>query len=111
MSEIYGLHVKEAWGAWVEINPETAHELGIHDGERVRIEAPGGSVELVARLWPGTPPEIVSISRGQGHTAGGRWVEGFGANPNVLLGGLVDPLSGELAEQSTRVRVVKIKWE
>jgi anaerobic selenocysteine-containing dehydrogenase len=93
----------------VEINPETARELGIRVGDRVRVEAPGGGLELTARLWPGTPPDGVSIPLGQGHEAGGRWAQGRGANPSLLLDGRVDPLSGELAGQSTRVRVTKVK--
>jgi anaerobic selenocysteine-containing dehydrogenase len=108
MQEIYGLHVQEKWDSWVELNPETAHELGIHDGDRVRVESPQGSVELRVRLWPGTPPEVVSIPLGQGHTAGGRWAENRGANPNELVALLTDPLGGELAAQSTRVRVRKV---
>jgi hypothetical protein len=45
---------------------------------------------------------------GQGHTAGGRWAENQGANPNALIAPLTDPLSGELATQSTSVRVRKV---
>jgi anaerobic selenocysteine-containing dehydrogenase len=108
MQEIYGLHVQEKWDSWVELNPETAHELGIHDGDRVRVESNQGSIELRARLWPGTPSEVVSIPLGQGHTAGGRWAENRGANPNELIALLTDPLSGELATQSTRVRVRRV---
>ncbi len=108
LQEIYGLHVQERWDSWVELNPETAHELGIRDGERVRVESVAGSIELRARLWPGTPPDVVSIPLGHGRAAGGRWSEGFGANPNALLAALADPLSGELATQSTRVRIVKL---
>ncbi len=108
LQEIYGLHVQEKWGSWVELNPETAHELSIHDGELVLVESAQGSVELKARLWPGTPPDVISVPLGQGHTAGGRWAEGYGANPNELVVPLTDPLSGELAVQSTRVRVRKV---
>jgi anaerobic selenocysteine-containing dehydrogenase len=108
LQEIYGLHLQERWDNWVELNPETAHELGIEDGERVQVESPYGSVELRARLWVGTPPEVVSMPLGQGHTSGGRWAEGRGVNPQPLTSPLTDPLSGELATQSTRVRVRKV---
>ena len=108
LQEIYGLHVQEKWDNWVELNPETAHELGIHDGDLVQVESAQGSIELKARLWPGTPPEVVSIPLGQGHTTGGRWAENRGANPNELMAPLTDPLSGELATQSTRVRIRKV---
>jgi anaerobic selenocysteine-containing dehydrogenase len=108
LQETYGLHVQEKWDSWVELNPETAHELGIHDGDLVRVESTQGSLELRARLWPGTPPQVASIPLGQGHTAGGRWAENRGANPNELIAPLTDRLSGELATQSTRVRVQKV---
>lgn len=108
LQEIYGLHVQEKWDAWVELNPETAHELGIRDDDLVRVESTQGNVELKARLWPGTPPDVVSIPLGQGHTAGGRWAEHRGANPSELVAPLTDRLSGELAMQSTRVRVHKV---
>jgi anaerobic selenocysteine-containing dehydrogenase len=108
LQEIYGLHVQEKWDNWVELNPETAHELGIHDGDWVLVESPRGGIELRARLWPGTPHEVVSIPLGQGHTAGGQWAENRGANPNELIAPLTDSLSGELATQSTRVRIRKV---
>jgi anaerobic selenocysteine-containing dehydrogenase len=108
LQEIYGLHVQEKWDNWVELNPETAHALGVCDGDLVRVESTQGSIELRARLWPGTPPNVVSIPLGQGHTAGGRWAENRGANPNELIVPLTDPLSGELATQSTRVRIRKV---
>jgi anaerobic selenocysteine-containing dehydrogenase len=108
LQEIYGLHVQEKWSSWVELNPETAHALEIHDGDMVQVESTQGSIKLRARLWPGTPPEAVSIPLGQGHTMGGRWAENRGANPMELIAPLTDPLSGELATQSTRVRVRKV---
>jgi anaerobic selenocysteine-containing dehydrogenase len=74
----------------------------------VRVESTQGGVESRARLWPGTPPDVVAIPLGQGHTVGGRWAENRGANPNELIAPLIDRLSGELATQSTRVRVRRI---
>jgi anaerobic selenocysteine-containing dehydrogenase len=108
LQEIYGLHVQEKWTSWVELDPGGAHALGIDDGDLVRVESTRGSVELKARLWHGTPHDVVSIPLGQGHTAGGRWAEGRGVNPNELVAFLVDSQSGEFAAQSTRVRVRKV---
>ncbi len=108
LQEIYGLHLQERWDSWVELNPETAHELGIEDGERVQVESPYGSVETRARLWVGTPPEVVSMPLGQGHSNGGRWAEGRGVNPQQLTSPSVAALSGEPAPLSVRVRVRKV---
>ncbi len=108
LQEVYGLHVQEKWDSWVEIHPETAHSLGIADGERVRLESPQGSIECKARLWSGTPCDVVSVPLGQGHTSGGRWAENRGVNPNEIIAPLVDSQSGELATQSTRVRIRRV---
>ena len=42
------------WGSWVEINPETAHKLDIHEGDVLTITSPQGSIELPAFLYPGS---------------------------------------------------------
>jgi anaerobic selenocysteine-containing dehydrogenase len=107
LQETYGLHMRAMWENWVELNPDTAHELGIQDGDLVWVESPVGRIQLRARLWPGINPHVVGIPEGQGHTAGGRYVEGYGANPNALLVPEFDELSGELAYRVTRVRVYK----
>ncbi len=42
-----------------QINPETAKELGIEDGDWMWIESPRGRIRQVARLFPGIDPRIV----------------------------------------------------
>ncbi len=69
LHELYGLHVKQMWGNWVEINPETAHELDIKDWGEVWVESPAGKIQLPARLYAGIPPEVVGIPTGLGHRA------------------------------------------
>ena len=107
LQEIYGLHLQEMWDNWVEINPETAQELHIRDGDMVWVESPMGRIRLRARLYAGTRPDVVSIPLGQGHTAYGRWARDRGANPNELLAEEYDHLGGELATLATRVKVYK----
>jgi anaerobic selenocysteine-containing dehydrogenase len=109
LHELYGLHVKQMWGNWVEINPETAHELGIADRDEVWVESPAAKIKLPARLYEGAQPDTVSVPAGLGHTLGGRWAEGIGANPELLVGrGQVDELSGAVARQGVRVQVYKV---
>ncbi|MFH1150003.1 MAG: molybdopterin-dependent oxidoreductase [Actinomycetota bacterium] len=43
----------------VELHPETASDLGIADGDRVLLETPEGSVEMVARLTDGIRRDTV----------------------------------------------------
>ncbi len=107
LQEIAGLHIKEMWGNWVEINPETAQELGIADGDSVWVESPLGRIQAKARLYPGAMPEVVNMPLGQGHTAYGRWAKGRGANPKRVISSEYDYLGGLAAWSSTRVRIYK----
>ena len=105
---IYGLQIKEGWGNWLEINPETAHNLDIHDGELVWVESPEGKIQLKARLFDGAMPDAVNIPLGGGHTAGGRWASAVrGANPAEIVVPQSDPLTGSAAWLGTRVKVYK----
>jgi anaerobic selenocysteine-containing dehydrogenase len=108
--ELYGLHLKERWHSWVEINPETGHHLGIDDGDQVWVESPLGRIQLKARLYEGAMPDVVSIPMGGGHTAGGRWARQVGGgNVADIVVPQTDPLAGSAAWAGTRVRVAKVE--
>jgi anaerobic selenocysteine-containing dehydrogenase len=42
-----------------QINPETAKNLGIEDGDWMWIESPRGRIKQKARLYPGVDPRVV----------------------------------------------------
>ncbi|MBU0492418.1 MAG: molybdopterin-dependent oxidoreductase [Chloroflexi bacterium] len=108
LDELYGLHVKQMWGNWVELNPETAHELGIADRDEVWVESPAGKIKLPARVYAGARSDTVNIPAGLGHTVGGQWAAGIGANPEALVDGkATDELTGVAARQGMRVKVYK----
>ncbi|WP_322510207.1 molybdopterin dinucleotide binding domain-containing protein, partial [Anaerolinea sp.] len=92
------------WNTWVEINPKTAEELGIHNDDIVRLVSSAGQIEAVAYLYPAIRPDTVAIPFGQGHTALGRFAEGRGVNPVVLLQTQTNA-AGDLAVGDTRVRI------
>jgi anaerobic selenocysteine-containing dehydrogenase len=92
------------WNSWIEINPETAKHLGIADDDVVRVESAAGVVDVVAYLYPAIRPDTVAIPFGQGHTALGRWAEGRGVNPIVLVPAAVGD-SGDLAYGDTFVTI------
>jgi len=73
------------WNTWVEINPETAGHLGIHDDDVVRVTTAYGEIEASVYLYPAIRPDTIAVPFGNGHTALGRWAEGRGANPAALL--------------------------
>ncbi|MDD4858880.1 MAG: molybdopterin-dependent oxidoreductase [Dehalococcoidales bacterium] len=105
--EIYLAMHARGWGNFVEINEETAHELHIDDLDEVWVESPFGKLKAKARVFTGVHPHVVSIAMGQGHTAGGRWAEGMGINPNDITGVAYDHTSGQSAFYNTRVRVYR----
>jgi len=107
LAEIPDVKASRPWEVAVEVNPETAHKLGIHEGDAIWLESPVGRLQLRARLYPGIAPEVVHVPFGSGHGSGGRFAEAWGVNPNRLVGGEADRLAGTPALFATRVRITK----
>ena len=99
------------WDSWIEINPKTAAALGIGFGDLVEVSSPRGSLRLPAFIYPGIRPDTVAIPLGQGHSGGGRYAKGRGANPLELL--MLGPDAAEPAPSwhATRVRVARVSGE
>lgn len=95
-----------AWNTWVEINPETAAELGVGDDDIVRVISPYGEIEAIVYLYPAIRPDTVAIPIGQGHLQYGRYAAGRGSNPVDLLAPRVEVRSGGLAWAATRVTII-----
>lgn len=72
------------WGSWVEINPKTAAELSIADGDIVEITTRYGSARLPVVLYPAIRPDVIAMPYGQGHTAYGRYASGRGVSAMTL---------------------------
>jgi len=89
------VHVRASWEGWAEIHPKTAAGLGVKDGDRVWVESPKARIRLKARLYPGTPRDVVQIPL----------FGGEGPNPNDLIANEVDPFRGFGLLNTTRVKV------
>ena len=107
LQQIAGSHLHEAWETWMEIHPQTAAALSIRDGEWVWVSSQYGKVRAKARWYEGVAPSVVAIPLGLGHTGCGRWAQGIGENPAVLVGLELDPHTGQPLWQRTRVQVWK----
>ena len=116
------------WNSWVEINPETAHELHIENDDVIKIISEAGEIEVPVYLYPAIRPDTIAMPFGQGHTAYGRYAtrrrqgDPFlglvpsknrveeavprGANPADLLGAHFNE-AGDLAFAGMRVRIEK----
>lgn len=109
LQESLGVHTRVKWDTWVEINPETARESGIKEGDLVSVQSQVGEITTRAKLFEGAMPGVVNIPFEHGHTAGGKWAAGRGANPNLVIANEYSYLGGLSAPFSTRVRVEKVK--
>ena len=93
------------YGSWLEINPVTAQELGLRDGDLVEVESPDGAVSVPVLTFPAIMPNVVAMPVGQGHSEYGRYASGRGTNPIELLASQMEPETGSLAWNATRVRL------
>jgi len=99
-----------------KINPLTAKQYGLKDGDKIKITSPQGSIESVVKLWEGTRPGIVVKCYGQGHWAYGTVAsEVFGSKPrggnnNDIHIHEYDRLSGATARHggTARIKIEKI---
>ena len=95
------------------INRAIAQQLGIADGDIVRVEAPnGGQVSLPARLTEGIRPDCLGMAHGFGSTVGRVATTGRGVSDNLLVpdaGTTLEwqDLVGGESHVSTRVRIAK----
>lgn len=105
LQESYGVQLGEFWGPWVEINPETAAEHGVRDGEMITLESATGKLKVKARFFDGAVLGVVNMPFEYGHVAGGRWAEHLGVNPNQIAGTVYDRLSGVVSRSALKVRI------
>jgi len=94
------------WNTWVEINPETAHELGLENDDVVKITSEAGVLEVPVYRYPAIRPDTIAMPFGQGHTAYGRYAENRGVNPADLLGQHFNE-AGDLAFAGMKVKIEK----
>jgi len=93
------------YGSWAELNPVTAENLGIKEGDILQVETPAGSVTVPALIFPAIRPGVVGMPIGQGHASYGRYARDRGVNPMHLVPMQIDDRSGDLAWAATRARV------
>jgi len=94
------------WNTWVEMNPETGHELGIENDDIVEVVSEAGSVKAAVYLYPAIRPDVIAMPFGQGHTAYGQFAAARGANPANILSIHFNE-AGDLAFAGVKVNVKK----
>jgi len=95
------------WNTWIEMNPETAHELGIANDDVVKVISETGEVQAYVYLYPAIRPDTIAMPFGQGHTAYGQFAENRGVNPADLIAVRFNT-AGDLAFAGMKVKVEKV---
>ncbi len=96
---------KLMWQSWLEVNPHTAEDLGVRDGDVVRVESPHGNLDVPVWIYPGIRRDTVALAMGGGHTHYGRFATNQGVRAVELLSGATELQSGAMLRLSTRVQV------
>jgi anaerobic selenocysteine-containing dehydrogenase/Fe-S-cluster-containing dehydrogenase component len=96
---------KIVWHSWLEMNPVTAEERGLREGDIVAVTSPHGSVEVPLWLYPGIREDAVALAMGGGHTSMGRYSDGNGVNAMTLLPAVPEQPSGGFVTLATTVTV------
>ncbi len=91
-----------------EINPETASQLGLKDGDKIMIRSAVSSAPAMVHLFEATRPGMISVPLGLGHTVANKFVRGKGINARELMDIKEDPVSGMPLCWNTRVQIFKI---
>lgn len=112
LNELPGLH-PGGKGSSVLIHPSDAADLGIGEGDLVRVHSPVGAVEVRATLSDRPRRGLVVIAHGWGSRIfdpqGTEAPQVFGVNRNLLIDGEpVDPLSQTPALSSSYVAVTLV---
>jgi len=116
------LHENHLW-----MNREIARELGIQNGDKVRVTSSVGTLIIRVLTTSRIHPQSLAIAEGFGHTATGKiakaerfsspdqdthlvwWdKEGPGVNPNEIIERKTDPIGGGLGLKDTLVRIKKL---
>ena len=105
MQELPDPMTSVVYGSWVEMNPATAKQLGLTEGDLVDIESPHGQVRAPVYVYPAIMPDVIAMPIGQGHSEYGRYAKNRGANPIAILSPQIEPHTGGLASSATRVRI------
>jgi anaerobic selenocysteine-containing dehydrogenase len=94
--------------SFAEINPITADEYHLKEGDFVTVESPQGKLQVRVNISEVAMPGIVYLPEGFGHTAYDEFIRGKGVNPHELILTGRDPLSGQPIWWATPVKIAKV---
>jgi anaerobic selenocysteine-containing dehydrogenase len=110
------------------INPVTAGERGIVEGDRIKMSSPLGEIEATVKVTENVVPGVIAITSHGGRWEYGRsasgkrapfgleessqyeelkWWQTEGVHPNWIIDNSIEPISGQQRWMDTVVKVSK----
>jgi len=93
---------------FIEVNPKTAAENGLSEGQKAMLETPKGKAKVLVHLFEGIMPGVVGLPKGLGHTGNDDYLAGKGVSANSLMGVVEDPVSGMPAAWGIRAKLTRV---
>ena len=94
--------------SFIEINPRTAAEYGLKQGDNAYMIFSKGKIKVRINLFEGAMPGNVYLPLGLGHEAYNDFSKGKGVNPNRIIKAGKDPLSRYPVWWETPVKLTKV---
>lgn len=91
--------------SFIQINPLTAKDYSLSQGDRITLETRAGKATARVDIFEGAMPGVVYVPLGFGHEAYDDFSKNKGINPNFLIEGGRDPLSGDPVWWDTPVKI------
>ena len=93
---------------FVEVNPKTAADYRLSEGQHAIIETPKGEGKVLVHLSEGIMPGVIGMPKGLGHVGYDDYLAGKGVNVNSLMGVVEDPISGLCATWGIRAKLTSV---
>jgi anaerobic selenocysteine-containing dehydrogenase len=95
--------------AWVELSKDDAVELGVAEGDWVRVESPRGAIEVRARIGPVMPGAVFAPFHYGHYDPDGTAADAAHRQANELTMTVWDPVSKQPLFKTAACRVVKVR--
>jgi len=93
---------------FIDINPLTANDLKLSEGDAVKLTTPQTDATVLVHLDEGTAPGLVVMPQGLGHTAFDEYLAGKGVNVSLLLESTIDPVTEYPVAWGARAKLRKV---
>jgi len=109
-NNLYSITAQELAGNdyFVEVNGATAAKTGLHEGDKVKITAPGGECTARVHIFEGVADDTVVAPIGFGRTAWDKYSNGKGDNTYKVISYTGEPGTGLTVWTGSRVKIAKI---